>query len=74
MKERLSRRRQIAEAVTVSAIVATSVGVALFKYNETEAEIRRAAVKATISPYLITEGVKTINFGPSEIDGNFFIK
>lgn len=65
--ERLSRRRQIAEAVAVLAIVATSVGVAAFKYNETEAQIRRATVEATINPYLITEGVKTINFDPSEI-------
>ncbi|KKP81208.1 MAG: hypothetical protein UR81_C0004G0010 [Candidatus Levybacteria bacterium GW2011_GWB1_35_5] len=65
--ERLSRRRQIAEAVAVLAIVATSVGVAAFKYNETEAEIRRATVEATINPNLIGQAVKSVDVDPAQV-------
>src|SRR3972149_3031244 len=65
--ERLSRRRKIAEAVAVLAIVATSVGVAAFKYYETEAEIRRATVEATINPNLIGQAVKSVDVDPAQV-------
>lgn len=68
MKEKLNRRRRIAlGAGAVIFTVAAATGLAAFKYNETEAQIRRATVEASINPYLITEGAKTINFDPSEI-------